>query len=336
MKPMVMQRGRVDPRGRPPWKQQLKRRLVQVGVLLYRAALAAAPARWDPSFARFLVHLVRFVRPRLEGLIDDHLRLVYGQGWSRERRRELASRVLRNAAAGVTEFMRMPQLSPDDVRRRVEIRGKVHLHRAIAAGHGAILTTGHYGNFEMMAACCGAFGLSLVAIARPRDDDTTEQFINATRSQHRVQVVSRQSWRAVLRALRDNQLVGILADQAVLVGGVMADFLGRPAATALGPFVLARHSGAPILPCFVTRDPNGRFTVSIHPPLDVPDSGDERADMALAAQRLNDVLSAQILHRPEEWLWMHRRWKTPLTTRNDAPRLGDLARLEPKRPGRAS
>lgn len=310
-----------DKRDRPDYGRYLRRQVVQVTVGFYRALCSLVPVAWDNALAAFMDRALRFFCPHVLCRVRDHLRLIYGHDLGRAEREALADRVVRNACRGVTEFMRISQLSPDDVRRRADVYGKVHLHRALAAGRGAAIATAHYGNYEMLAFVCASYGHSVVAIARPMDDEATQQFTAATRGQHQVEVISKSNWREALRAMRRNAVVGIIADQAVLTGGVMAEFLGRPASTAIGPLILSRAAGAPILPSFITRDANNRFTIEIHAPLPLPDTGDNQADLQAGAQLINDAISAQIRCRPEEWLWSHRRWKSPRSTRSAAPKL---------------
>jgi KDO2-lipid IV(A) lauroyltransferase len=271
--------------------------------------------------ARWILRQLNFLVPELRRRMSDHLRLVYGRSHSVDERARMAQRVQDNLGATLAEFMRLAHRRPEDLRHRTRTFGQIHLRRALDAGHGVLLVTAHYGSYELAGAYCAAHGLPITVLARARDDVLTEQFVGRTRSQHQIRVIHKTAWREALKVLRDGGLVGVLADQAVNTGGVMADFLDQPAATAVGPILMAQQTGAALLPCFVTRDNNGRLTVELHAPIELPSTGDEEADLCTAAQRLNDVLSAQIRHRPEEWQWLHRRWKTPRSIRRRAPKL---------------
>ncbi|MCC7495452.1 MAG: lysophospholipid acyltransferase family protein [Fimbriimonadaceae bacterium] len=286
-----------------------------------KTVAALLPARCDRWVARGLTTAVRCLAPGLERRIHDHLRFALGRSHSVPSRRALAELVIGNLGRFASEWLRLGQLGPADLRRRSRIYGQIHLRRALDEGRGALLVTAHYSNFEWLAACCGAYGLHITVVARAGDADLIEQAVSATRSQHNITVVHKLAWRQALKALRQGGIVGMLADQAVNTGGVMVEFLDHPATMAPGPILLARQTGAHLLPAFGTRDLDGRMTVEIHPRIELPESGDEEADLRLAAQQLSSAISAQIRHRPDEWFWMHRRWKPPVKLRSNAPKL---------------
>ena len=294
---------------------------MMLAVVVFRLLMDLVPESRDRGVARWLTRQLSVLVPDLRRRIADHLRLVYGRTHALEDRRAMAQRVQFNLGCTLTEFMRLAHRRPDELLRRTRTFGQIHLRRALEAGHGVLLVTAHYGSYELAGAYCAAQGLPITVLARARDDVLTEQFVGRTRSLHHINVVHKTAWREAVRVLREGGLVGVLADQAVNTGGVMGEFLGHPAATAVGPILMAQQTGAALLPCFVTRDNNGRLTVELHGPLELPQTGDEEADLWAAAQQLNDVLSAQIRHRPEEWQWLHRRWKTPRSIRRRAPKL---------------
>ncbi|NUP98847.1 MAG: lysophospholipid acyltransferase family protein [Armatimonadetes bacterium] len=307
---------------------RLRRLVTAAAIISFKTCVQAVPTSWDPCLAEWIQRQVRFWFPKLERRVHEHLLMIYGGELGQAERLALARRIFGNLGRSLTEFMRMGQLSGDDIRRRTRIHGQHHLRRALEAGRGVLMVTGHYGNFEMMAACCGAYDLPITAVARASNEELTEQFIQRTRAHHNIRIVHKLAWREALKTLRQGGIVGMLVDQAALTGGVMADFLGHPASTAIGPLVLARQTGAAILPCFVTRDANGHQTVEMHGPLVLPQTDDEEADYREAAQRLNAVLGRQIRHRPEEWHWMHRRWKKPAAIRSNVPRLRHALRVD--------
>ncbi|MBI2302979.1 MAG: lysophospholipid acyltransferase family protein, partial [Armatimonadetes bacterium] len=299
----------------------LQRRLVAVTFVLFRTLVLVLPRHWDPALGWLITRIIWFLQPKLFGRMLDHLRLVYGDRLSPAERYALAVRIVDHFGRTVTEFMRMVQTSPEEVRRRTRVLGQGALRQAERTGRGVIMVTGHYGNFEMMAANCGAYGLPILAIARSRDAELIEGFLAETRARHNITIVHKQSWREAVQRLREGGMVGLLADQAVRTGGTLATFMGHPAPTPLGPLLMARHSGSLLIPAFIVRDANDRFTVEIHKPLALPDTGDEEADLNAGAQQLNDVVGGQIFHKPEEWLWLHRRWKQPRSLRRGSPKL---------------
>lgn len=299
----------------------LKKLLVAAGFMLFRAVVLVIPRSWDERSARTIKRLVLAFSPHLRRRALDHLRLVYDGTKSPAERRAIAEEALLNFARMLVEFFRLLQLDATDVRRLVRVNGQGNLRRALDAKRGIIALTGHYGNYEMMAANCGVYGLPFLAIARSKADEFVEPFLADVRDRHGLEIVHKFGWRVAAERLKEGGLVGVVADQAVRTGGVLVEFLGHNSPTAIGPLLLARHSNATVLPMFITRDANNRFTLDIHPPLDLPNTGDEEQDLRDGALLLNQTIGSQVLHRPEEWLWVHRRWKKPVAVRRSSPKL---------------
>jgi len=248
--------------------------------------------------------------PSRQRLAVDNMQRALGDRFTPRQYRALARRVTRDLCRTLIELIKLPYLSRARVAEMVALEGVEHLHSALAAGHGAVLLTGHFGNWELLGArLAGAAGLPITVIARDSAESFTAQLINRSRASHGMEVVERENLRAVLRALQANRIVGILPDQHVAGGGIVVDFLGRPAATAVGAATLALRTGCAVVPGFIYREPGGGFRIRIGPALELPRSGDRERDVRESTQLFNDVLGAAIRGRPEQWLWLHRRWK---------------------------
>jgi KDO2-lipid IV(A) lauroyltransferase len=122
-------------------------------------------------------------------------------------------------------------------------------------------------------------------------------------------VLSQEDLRGMLRALQANRVLGILPDQHAAFGGIIVDFLGRPAATAVGPAVLAFRTGCAVVPGFCYRRPDGTYLARFFPPLELVRTGDREHDVRENTILFNEVIGEQIREHPEQWLWLHRRWK---------------------------
>ena len=114
----------------------------------------------------------------------------------------------------------------------------------------------------------------------------------------------------MIRTLHSNRGLGILPDQHAAGAGIETNFLGRPAATATGPAVLSGHTGCEVVPFFTRRLPNGTFHSQVLPPLPLPKTDDRDQFIRQLTQQINDAMSEQIRRYPEQWLWLHNRWKT--------------------------
>lgn len=210
------------------------------------------------------------------------------------------------------EFAAPGRLRPDALRRVVRVEGLEHLDETRRAGRGAILVTGHFGNWELLGAALAARGYPVYFLVGEQTNARVDRLINALRVRWGVGVIHRGSaLRGVLRALRSGAFVAMLADQNVRHDGVFVEFFGRAASTTRGPARFAIHAGCPVIPGFIVPDVHaGGYRATIEPPLRPGSS--EPVDRAVFA--LTDRYTRRIEHwvrrYPDVYFWPHRRWKT--------------------------
>lgn len=209
----------------------------------------------------------------------------------------------------LAEYTRLGELSRVDSEAFEAVHGLDHLERAYAKGRGVILMSGHYSNFELMAARLARLH-PVDVLTRRLSNPGVDRWLAARRQGAGLGTIpSETGVREVYGALRANRCVAMLADQDARKHGVFVPFFGRPASTAVGPARISIATGAPILMGFNSRGADGRHTLHLEPPLEAEDP------RALdAAERLTALHTARLEHwvrkRPEMWFWLHRRWKT--------------------------
>ena len=186
------------------------------------------------------------------------------------------------------------------------------LEGELKKGRGVILLTAHFGNWEMLALTTRVKGYPGSAIGRRLYFHKYDQYLNSLRKIHDVNVIYRdQSPRSILKVLRAGKIIGMLADQDVdSVEGVFVDFFGRPAYTPIGPAALAMASGASIVPAFMVRIESDKHVMMIDKPVEITDTGNKEADLLTNTKRWSDIVESYIRRYPDQWVWMHRRWKT--------------------------
>lgn len=280
-------------------------------LLLFALAAVVRRTPWRLSYALAdalglaLYHLV----PRFRRIPNGNLRLAFGASRSEAALQRLARRSLQNSCRTLVEFLKLPVLTPADLDRMVELEGTEHLDAALAHGRGAILLTAHYGNWEFLGARLITAGYPLSVIARDQDDEGITRLVNEARQGKGMRVLRRSEVREALKCLRRNEVLGILADQNTAVGGVFVDFFGKPAATAPGPALLALRTGAAVVPVFIRRESPGRHRAAIQPPLRLVHTGNRETDVVAHTALMTKVIEHQVAQWPEEWLWLHQRWK---------------------------
>jgi len=241
----------------------------------------------------------------------ENLRSVFGNEKTEAEIRSIARKAFENLAMIAVEMVKFPRINSSNIDKYVRMENSRIVDESFRAGRGTIILTAHFGNWELLAMTLRVKGYPGVAVGRKIYFHKYDEYLNSLRKIHDVNVIDRgQSPRAFLKILKSNRIVGILADQDVdSVEGVFVNFFGRPAYTPIGPVALAKATGAAIVPAFIIREGlHHRFIVE--KPLELVDTGDKERDFVTNTQAWSDILESFIRKYPEQWVWMHRRWKT--------------------------
>jgi KDO2-lipid IV(A) lauroyltransferase len=254
-------------------------------------------------------------------VVLENLRLAFPEK-TEEERRDIARRTYRNLGEMVPDFVRVPFLRNEELERIFVYDGWERFQEAIARGKGVIACTAHFGNFEVLAAAHTLRGTPVTMISRQMGKSGANDLWRALRRRSGVEdlvVTKGSTLAAAVRSIKAGRFLGYVIDQnQALRHAIFPTFFGVPAATAPTPAVLAMRSGAAVV--FVVSYPlgDGRHRVVFEGPLDPPDTGDRERDVLAFMQDLNDRLERFVRAHPEQWYWLHRRWKT--RPEPDAPR----------------
>ncbi len=254
--------------------------------------------------------LVFYLAPQQRELACEHLRCCLT--FPSERRVEaVAKQCFENLGKTVIEFMQFPRLDRAQIQRYVTFEGIEHVQQTLALGKGAIILTGHFGNWELLAASISATIAPLTPIVRELRSPRLNALVSSYREQAGYRTIDRDTGvRHALRCLKRNELLGIVADVDTAVSGVFVDFFGRHAYTPYSPVAIALKTGAAILPTFIIRQPNGSHHAIIEPPLVLKQTDAKEKDLVANTQKFTKIIESYIRRYPTQWIWMHRRWKT--------------------------
>jgi len=253
-------------------------------------------------------HLAK--RQRSAGL--RNLRLAFPELHDNERRRILRSS-FRNLGRLLVEFSHFPELSEKNIARFVVHDGLENYLEGLKRGCGVIFMTAHFGAWELSSFAHAIYGYPLKFIVRPIDNTRVEKLISAYRTlSGNVPIQRRSAARDVLTALRKNEAVGILFDQNTTRSeGVFAEFFGIPAATTPAIALFALRTGAAVVPGFLIWDEGlGKHRLRLDPPVDLVNTGNLDSDVLENTKHFNKILEGYVRKYPDQWLWIHRRWKT--------------------------
>lgn len=193
----------------------------------------------------------------------------------------------------------------------IRVEGLEHLQRAMLAHGRALVLTAHVGNWELLAVAHRLTGYPLAVVVRPLDSPWLNALAARLRRRSGAQLIDKRgALKPVLRALAGGRMVGILLDQnAARREAVFVPFFGRAASTSKSLALMALRTGSPVVPIFIRREAAGGHCVTILPGLPVPARADEGAMIELT-RRCTATIEAAIRATPEQWLWVHDRWRT--------------------------
>jgi len=279
------------------------------GVQLARGLTRLLGQRSGSAFGAFLGwKTYRIFRIRRRVSIDNIRRAL--PDVSSDAADRIACASYMNFGRNMVEFARFDRYDSQRIRGMVQLKNGEAFAQALEGGKGAILFTGHFGNWELLGAAIAAHGYPIhVMVGRQSNPLVDEVIIDLRRRQVTGTIRRDTGLKKVFRALSDNQFVAIVGDQDAGRDGAFVDFLGRPASTARGPALFAVRCGAPIIAGFIHRKAPGEYLAEILPPMRPDPSLDGDAAVVDLIQRYSDALADAVREHPTEYLWAHRRWK---------------------------
>jgi KDO2-lipid IV(A) lauroyltransferase len=228
--------------------------------------------------------------------------------------RAIAREMFRHFGHLLVLLIKFSTLTREQIRARCEYDGDERVREALKQGKGVLLSSGHFGFWELQGIAHSLALPPMHVLARPLDNPDLHRWLEDTRRQTGNGVIYRRgAVRRVLRALEQNECVAIMIDQHIQnADAVMVDFFNRPAATTNALAALALRTGAPVIPVFALPLPGGRFRMVYDHPVEPP-AADCADPVKEFTQRCTDVLEMYVRRYPQLWLWMHRRWRDPET-----------------------
>lgn len=275
---------------------------------------AALPRAWALRVGAWLGEAFYFLDVPDRRVALENLRLAFPEKSATEHRRILRVSC-RNLGRVAAEFCHLPALDAGSLRKVITVGDPeiAAANRIWGNERGAIIVSGHFGNWELLAYGCALLGYPVAMIYRPMHNARVDALIEAVRTHAGTRVIAKKfAAKEALRTLRSGGTVVIPSDQNQTRSfGVFVNFFGKAACTSPGAARLAMLTGAPVHPVFLVRDgESGHHHVEILPEVPMVQTGDREADIVTNTQRCSDAMEAQIRRYPEQWIWFHKRWKT--------------------------
>ncbi len=275
-------------------------------------ALEWLPLSWARLMAGGIAKAAHPATPRWRAVAESNLRMALPELDSAQRA-EIIRGVYRHLARVLLSVACMPRIHKGNVDQWMHYEGFENYERAVRNGRGTLCLTAHLGNWELSAFTHALHGRPMYVMVRELDNRYLDGLLNRYRALTGNQPVRKQdASRVVLRALRNNEVVGVLADQNTAgEDGVFVDFFGVKASATSGVAKVAMRTGATVVPGFAFWNEQKRcHTLKFYPPVEMARSGDDEKDLVTNTQRCQAAIEQAIREHPDQWLWIHRRWKT--------------------------
>jgi KDO2-lipid IV(A) lauroyltransferase len=249
---------------------------------------------------------------RLRQVGMRNLDMVFPEKTIAERSRILRG-VFTSLGRQLAELCQFPKYTPENIGEVVEYDGLENYERAFAQGKGVLFLTAHFGGWELSAFAHSLHGHWLHIVMRPMDNEYLDRMLQHYRTMHGNKTVAKDDFvRGLLAAMKAGETVGILMDTNMTPPqGIFVDFFGIPACTASGLARIALRTDAAVVPGFTIWDPTlSKYRLRFDPALQLIRTGHLEADIAANTQMFTKVIEDYVRKYPDQWLWVHRRWKT--------------------------
>lgn len=269
------------------------------------------PRRVVLRFFEWLGSAAFWLAPGERAKVLRHLEIAFGRQLDRNQVRALGKLSMKALGRNVADALRLPCLVREGLQRHVHFVGREHLDRAVARGKGVLCITGHMGCWELLATFVASH-YPLAVVGADIYDPRLNEILLAERQDNGYESFPRTAagTRRILRWLKSGGVLGILIDQDTRVDGEFVDFFGKLAHTPSGPVILAERTGAALVPITIRMNADYSHTVEARAEVELQRTGDPQADRLANVEKCSKAVEGFIRQTPEQWVWMHNRWKT--------------------------
>lgn len=275
-------------------------------------ALGSLPRRAARFIGACFAMIAFAIRTPLRRAAEFNLRLAFPD-WTDAQRKQVIRGMIRQVGWMAGEFSQFPKFTRENIGRIVTLEGEENFECARARGKGVLFLTGHMSAWELAPFAHALYGHSLHFLVRPVANRRVDMLVNSYRCRSgNAPIEKNRAARAILKVLADGGTVGILADHnTALEESVFVDFFGMAASTTSGLARVALRTHAAVVPGFLRWDAaSEKYILSFARALELARSGDEERDVMENTARFTKVIEAFVRANPDQWLWVHKRWKT--------------------------
>lgn len=279
------------------------------GVVLYGSyrlltiLLRGLPPRIGYRVATWAGWLVYHFSPRARRVLTHNISHVLGPDADPGRVQVVVRKLCVNLAKGHYDLIRLNRLSDDEIKALVRLEGREYVDRVLEEGRGVILVSAHLGNVDVVGQLPLVYGVPTTSVIQHIQPERLYQYLLSLRQSHGLRLIpSDGQMLDLFRALKRGEIVCLIGDRAIGDNARSVDLFGSPTLLTDGPVQLAVRTNTPLIPAYVERLPDDTFVVHVEPPLEIPQTGDRRADVAAGMEMAIAVMERYIARHPEQWL----------------------------------
>jgi Kdo2-lipid IVA lauroyltransferase/acyltransferase len=289
----------------------LKDKLYFVAFYAFKAIIKALPLLLVKAILKLISHIAYRTLSKQKRVIFANLDMAFEDRMSADQKENIALACFENIALYLADFVANQNLTKEELLAKSSIENPSVAQGLIEKYGKAVMVSAHFGNWELLPHTVAAtHNHPMIAVGRELDAASLQDTLTKSREQMGVEVINKHgAMRKLVKALRDDKLVGILVDQNTAdEEGILIDFFGKKARHTTVASVLARRFDIPIIPAYIFTD-GAKSVLRYYEPIFVDKSENVDADIAKATQAQADALEKAILEDPKQWFWFHKRWK---------------------------
>jgi Kdo2-lipid IVA lauroyltransferase/acyltransferase len=290
----------------------MRQRLEYAAAWPFIKILGFLPRSLARAFAISIAQIVYIAHVKLRRVGMHNLAMVFPEK-SESERAQILRGVFTSLGRQLAEVCQFPKYTLANVEDVVVYEGFENYQVAKARGNGVLFLTAHFGGWELSAFSHSMHGHWMHIVMRPMDNEYLDRMIRHYRTMHGNKTVDKDDFvRGLLSAMKADEVVGILMDTNMTPPqGIFVDFFGIPACTASGLARIALRTNAAVVPGFTIWDPAlGKYRLRFDPAVELVRTGDQESDIAANTQKFTRIIENYVRQYPDQWLWVHRRWKT--------------------------
>lgn len=278
-------------------------------------ALSVVPISISLWIGRRFGSIAFFVNKKRRVIAYANLKAAFAKEKSPGELKKITKKVYQTLVQTFMEVLNLTKIDRKYYDKYIEIPNIERLQNAAKSGRGTILLTAHFGDWEMASLVSSVIGFPILVLVREQKMPRLNELLNRLRESNGCKVIRKgMQTKNILKGLRANNIVGILSDQDAGKNGMFVDFFGRPASCHTGPFEIAKHTGSLILPNFIVRTGGPYHKIYLEEYIDFKETKSSD-DIRENLQKFTKLLESYIRKYPDQWLWLHKRWKsTPVRT----------------------